>query len=389
MLRLARSLDQSGHEVSLFSFVPNPSAESLMATICPGIKHTVPDIKLRRIWQKIDSVLYFLKIDFSILRTLYFRNLRAYVKTEMIDIIHTHLFTADFIGARVKEHTGVPAICTVHGDYIRQLQQTSDHIPAKIRHFRCKMLHTLESYSAIVAITTDQIRFLGSRLRKEHSPAMVKIYNGFSEPLTHVDVRRDTLGIPGSAFVVGMVGRGIREKGWKDLIDGFRRADLPNSLLMLVGEGTYLDTLCSATNDPRIINVGQTDHPMDYIKLMDIACLMSKSENLPNVITEYLFSDKPIVAIATGEIPVMVGAGTRHECGFTIELDQRTDVAAELAIYLRRLHSNPELRERLALNTAAARGAFKMEVCLAAYESLYRRVAQQSGRQHNSVCLSS
>ena len=64
----------------------------------------------------------------------------------------------------------------------------------------------------------------------------------FEEARARRDTTRRELGL-GDAFVVGIVGRYVPEKGLACLVDAFERAALPNALLACFGAGP--DTLIS------------------------------------------------------------------------------------------------------------------------------------------------
>ena len=90
-----------------------------------------------------------------------------------------------------------------------------------------------------------------------------KIYNGYTVPAALPTAPKIICEIPPNAFVIGMVSRGIREKGWEILIAAFQSLNLPDSRLLLVGDGTT-----SATPGETFVTSGYSSQGMCTIRLV-------------------------------------------------------------------------------------------------------------------------
>src|SRR5215207_10478193 len=99
MLRLAKALMDAGHKVSLFILLSHRIDHNLCLRFAPGVPIHAPRIPGARLWGKVDSLLFKLGVDFSFLRALYVRSLTRYIRSEKVQVLHTHLFTTDIIGA--------------------------------------------------------------------------------------------------------------------------------------------------------------------------------------------------------------------------------------------------------------------------------------------------
>jgi glycosyltransferase involved in cell wall biosynthesis len=370
-LRLAHALKSQGHKVSLFILVQDQVDESLRARYAPDISVATPNIRARWLWSKIDSVLFKLGIDFSFLRFFYGRSLLSHMRSNHTEIVHTHLFTADIVAAKIVRKTRAVAVTTIHGDYLDYSRSVDALKRSRILNFDKKLGEVIATYSSVVAITEEQRSLLEPLMRKGCSASLHKVYNGFSPARAGQRITRGNLGIPKDAFVVGMVARGIRNKGWQELIAAFESAKLPNSYLILVGDGEFLQSLRKTKCRTDIIFTGQVDNVLDYVDMFDIACLPTLADNLPTVIIEYLFCGKPVVATRQGEIPLMLGETTPHTCGHVIELGDFNQVSESVRDAIINLYREPELRRRLASNTKQAMRAFSMAACIEAYEAIY------------------
>lgn len=104
-------------------------------------------------------------------------------------------------------------------------------------------------------------------------------------------IYRRKLGLEDS-FVIGNIGRLCYQKNHSFLIDVFAEVlkSIPNSKLLIVGDGEFKDDLLRKANELRIIdNVIFTGFRTDADKLlqvMDVFCLPSRFEGLPIVLIE-------------------------------------------------------------------------------------------------------
>lgn len=107
---------------------------------------------------------------------------------------------------------------------------------------------------------------------------------------------RVMLGIPEDGYVVGGVGRFSKEKGFDVLVDAFLQADLPNSYLVIVGDGPERQRLEKRCNDGRIILPGRTSDILPYYVLFDLFVLSSIFEPFGLVLLEAMSAGLPIVS---------------------------------------------------------------------------------------------
>lgn len=203
-------------------------------------------------------------------------------------------------------------------------------------------------------------------------------------PNTRMATRRG-LGIPEDAFVIGFVGRLVREKGILELLEAFARlrAEGRDVALLLIG-GTWAserDQGTAAELHRRADELGVTDRlavldfdpePMERVAAMDVLALPSYREGFGQVLVEAGALGLPVVASRT--------RGARHAVidGRTGLLVPVRDVDA-LADALRTIIDDPALAERLgAAGAERARGELGrnrvLETVVAEYERLAREL---------------
>lgn len=111
-----------------------------------------------------------------------------------------------------------------------------------------------------------------------------------------VKVLRAELGIPESAYVVGGVGRFAKEKGFDLLVEAFVKADLPDSYLVIIGDGPERERLL---NTPHIVLPGLVSDVALYYALFDVFVLPSLFEPFGLVLLEAMNMGLPIISTKT------------------------------------------------------------------------------------------
>ena len=157
---------------------------------------------------------------------------------------------------------------------------------------------------------------------------------------------RTDLGLDG-AFVIGWTGSFRTFHGLEVLIDAAARlrSDVPEAVLLLVGDGQGLDAIreLARTRGVRAVFTGTVsfDAMPEHLRLMDVAVALAPGAQFhysPVKLREYQASGVPVVAAAAGEMA--------RELGDTAMLVEPGDAAA-LADAVRALHRDPARRSGL------------------------------------------
>lgn len=380
VLRLAAAMQVRGHAVRLAVLRGDKIEWDLVASIAPLVPvDAYRPLGLRNIL-RLDGLLQRLGVDFSWLRWLQQRWLSQLLARHSVGLVHSHLITSDLVAAQACGQAGIPWLTTMHGDYLA-FERTAGSRDARIPDFPRAIALIERSVGAMVCITHDQQDQLNRLMPMTAARnAIHKIYNGYPRPVARLQTDAATAGllarIPEGALVIGMVARGIRDKGWDVLLEAWRKAALPDAWLLLVGDGPRIAELRQTVNDPSVVFVGNVTNPLDYIARFDIACLPSRfpTESLPTAIIEYLQQGKPVIATHVGEIPVMLGVGSEQPAGITIALADEGAMAGEMCRALLALGTDPRLRARMSRAALESFEPFDMTLCAARYEALYAEV---------------
>lgn len=145
---------------------------------------------------------------------------------------------------------------------------------------------------------------------------------------------RSELGIVEDAFVVGMIGRLSPQKA----PDVFIRAaklihdEIPNSAFIIVGSGEEEAEVkaYAKENGLNLIVTGWTNEPYSYLKVFDVAMLLSRWEGFGLAVVEYMAAEKNVVATRIDAIPTLVDDGVD---GLLVEMNNPKE-AAEKVLWL-------------------------------------------------------
>ena len=189
---------------------------------------------------------------------------------------------------------------------------------------------------------------------------------------------RTMLGIPTGAPVLGFVGRFVKDKGIRELVEAYQRlhATYPELRLLLVGEFEPGDPVEPEVRryieaGPAIIRPGFVSDTAPYYRLMDVLALPTHREGFPGVPLEGQASGVPVVTTtATGAVDSILDGVT----GLLVPVGD----ANALANAVGKLLADPALRVRMG-NAGRMRVErdFRLEVIWSAMADLYRDLMEE------------
>lgn len=150
---------------------------------------------------------------------------------------------------------------------------------------------------ALIAIAPWQLDEIPSNLR-EHSR---QINNWSLAKSANKDARnalRKKYQISDDVVVFGTLGRVVKSKDHETLIEAFKLANIPNSKLILVGEGKNWSTIRQKA-DESIIMPGFSKTPENWLGCFDVFVSSAISEPFGLVFLEAMHANLPIVSTAS------------------------------------------------------------------------------------------
>jgi glycosyltransferase involved in cell wall biosynthesis len=225
-------------------------------------------------------------------------SLQNIIKKEDIDIVHTHLMKANFIGGIAAKLGGVKRIIA---------HKHNDEEFMKKRHYA--FIHDVSSRH--VRNYFHNYGLLAPRYEKI-------IYYGF-DPSVFKRERielRNRFGIKNNAYIFGTVARIAPQKGIEVLIDAFElvKACGDDIHLIIVGgpgfDTSYVETVYEQAKKSKYSHhihfTGVLENPMDVYRSFDCFILASRWEGFGMVLLEAMFAGCPIIATNASAIPEVV-----------------------------------------------------------------------------------
>lgn len=381
VLRLANALSER-HQVTLAILHGHKAEPALLDQVAQAVRIERLSLPAYR-WQwRADTLLRRLGIDRSLIRSAQGRWLSRLAARTKAEVIHSHLLKADRLASEIAERANgaIRHVVTLHGDYAPYLEGQADPFMLDAAGWIGRIC---QSASAVVAVCRQHLdHFLADfpAIRGK----LHLIYNGYELP--EPGGSDDPSLLPQGRFLIGMVSRGVEQKGWDTAVAAFSMLERDDAALVLVGDGPAIDRL-RAQGPAGVVFAGFSPRPTDWIRHFDLCLLPTRfpHESLPTVVIEYLASAKPVIATAVGEIPTMLQAPDGEVAGMLLDFDGKNVDAGALCSAMRALIDDAPRRSAMAAAAKKAAGRFAMEHCLRDYEALYRGETPSASRPSTSA----
>ncbi|CAN5786697.1 glycosyltransferase [soil metagenome] len=298
---------------------------------------------------------------------LYLFALPRLLRTQRFDVVHFHLFGANWIAKPIAWLFG----CRVLFNH----DQCNDALRDKGLFLLLDRL-TNRLSSKILAVSRSIVRFLGE---KENIPAQLIEYfpNGVDvrsfPPATPASRKaaRERWSLPADAFIVGGIGRLVAQKDFSFFLEiaVLLHAQEPQVHFVIFGDGPEemnLKKRCRILGlESRFTFAGYVSERSAIYQAIDLLLLTSRYEGTPMVLLEAMVSLVPIVATAvdgTAEILTSSRSALLFQLG-----EEVAGMEAVLALL-----RDPALRSRLAIQAQFdALEHFDAEKQMKLLESLY------------------
>jgi glycosyltransferase involved in cell wall biosynthesis len=280
------------------------------------------------------------------------------VRLNKLNVIHTHLTRAAYIGNMVGTLTRTPIVTSVHianhDKIYRRLAKRNNKLVA-VSDFVRGTLHgrgVPDRYIETVYNGTDLLDY------------------AYADPL----ITKRALGIQSDHQVIGIVGRVCREKGHLEMVRAMKSIvkDNPKTQLMFVGRlieqfaEELKDEIKANELDDKITMTGERHDISALLDSMSVSVMPSYIETFGIAALEAMARGKPVVATRVGGLPEVV---RDQQTGILVDL-QVDEIAGAVSYLL----NNETIR-----NEMGARGKqmvadhFTNERMVDKFESVYSR----------------
>ncbi|MFH0896368.1 MAG: glycosyltransferase [Bacteroidota bacterium] len=265
-------------------------------------------------------------LDFSVIPKLV-----KIIKENNIQIVHTHLWGANFWGRMAAKSASVPVVITEHN-----VDEWKSPLHFLIDRFLFKKTDCFIAVSAAVR------SFYSAKLRVPAEKIKV-VYNGIqaNESQGHKVTKsqvKASLGIKDDEKVIAIIGRLVSQKGHEFFLKAFAR--LVSSRLsledasrepfrqglaskvkaLIVGDGPLKNSLQSTVHsqqlEEKVKFLGLRKDVPEILSITDILVLSSTREGLPMILLEAMAAGVIVVATRVGGTPEVVEDGVN---GYLVE----------------------------------------------------------------------
>ena len=301
--------------------------------------------------------------------------LRRFIQSEGVSIVHTFFETADLWGGLVARLSRVPILLSSRRDM--GILRRPKHALAY------RFVNPL--FTRVLAVSEEVRR---SCIEVDHlRPERVEtVYNGVefpSLPLESRDACRERLGLSDFKEIVLTIGNIRRVKG----IDIFLRAAVdvskrrPSALFLIVGdnhESAYFNELKELVSElgisHNVLFYGPSEEVGQLLAACDIFCLPSRSEGFSNALIEAMGAGVPCVATRVGG---NVEAIEHNRNGVLVPSEDPKALSSAIAELL----DNPSRARALGSEASeAVHTRFTHEAMMAHLTNIYERLLVAAGR---------
>jgi glycosyltransferase involved in cell wall biosynthesis len=247
-------------------------------------------------------------------------------RREKVRIWHGHDYKTNVLGLLLRRFWPMRLVTTVHG-WVENTNRTPLYY--KIDKY------CLPRYEAVIGVSQDLVQTsLDCGVPVERC---MLIENGvdtaeYQRRMTIAEAKSQQ-GFPVSRLLIGGVGRLSAEKGFDILIrsvDALIKRGL-NVGLCIVGEGNQREALQKQIDDlgqsDRMRLLGYRQDTLDLFQAMDVFCLSSIREGLPNVMLEAMALETPVVATRIAGVPRLL---QHQQNGLLVEPNDEPALTAAL-----------------------------------------------------------
>ena len=266
---------------------------------------------------------------------------RHLIKKYEPDIIYAHSSKAGAIGRIANLGLGIPLVYNAHG---WAFNMKNENI-YKIIFYELAERYLAPLARKIVCVSGyEKKSALTHRICGRKKLTVINNGIDFREFDSVKPMNRARFGIPEDAFVVGTVGRIVKQKAPDVFINAAAiiAKEVPDAYFVIVGDGADRGKLerqiRSKGLKDRVIITGWVRDPLDYVSMFDVATLLSRWEAFGLALAEYMALGKPIVATYVDAIPYVL-----RDAGLMVELDDH-EAAAKAVL---RIREDAALRDRL------------------------------------------
>lgn len=298
-----------------------------------------------------------------------FRQVCEYASKNAMDVFHTHGYRANILSAVSRHSGGYCTVTTLHG-------WTGVRLMSRLWLYESAEKLLLGRFDLVVAVSPSLYQ---SRAVRHVARNRLLIANGIDETVDGGFGNGTIDGFIDGRRAVAAAGRLSYEKGFDRLVSAFAKviAQEPDLRLVVFGEGEARADLQEQIDrlhlQDYVLLPGFTDRIRDHLPKFEIFVLPSRTEGLPIVVLEAMFSGIPVLATDVGSVAWLLD----NSAGVIV---RNQDSPNELAAEMGRLLQNKELMRAMgAAGASRVSGRFTAHAMAKQYLRAYSQLVTGTG----------
>lgn len=371
VMQVARSMNLAGAQQVAFNLAAGLNRSQYHVSICAmGTGKLMDKAKEKG----IETVVFDLD---SLPRIKLLWRMMRLVKSQKIDIIHSHDFQANLYAFLVAKLTRIPVfIATQHGQYEYILKKKK-----RVLMHQLMAKHTDTMTVVCKAMKRNLIEHLGVPSNK-----IKVIYNGIDSSV--FDIKFDNtekireLGLKAGAPVVGTVANLRPVKGYNYLLEAVAHVleQIPSTIFLIIGEGPLRAKLENQSREigisQNVLFLGRRKDIPSLLKIMDVFVLPSLSEALSIATLEAMAARIAVITTAVGGNPEVVSDG---QTGLLVAPKDPPALAQAII----RLLKNPKLAREMGMaGRKRVEDKFSLPIMLEKTAQLYEELLRGKNKSH-------
>jgi len=348
------TLDIGGAERLVIDVIKNLDQEKFTVKIICMKKSGAWDVELKD--HGIPLILLGQKRGISFISLI---KLIKILKQEHPDIVHTHLFGADFYGSVAARLIGIKYLVSTE----HNLNYSENAVKKIIKIFISKLFNNIITVSE--AVKKYMIKSYYVKEKK-----ILVIYNGvdinkFFQPLNKKDGVRENKNI-----IIGSIGRLTKQKGFEYLIEAINKLSVSQDIeCLIVGEGElktlFQEKVKKIGLENKIKFLGLQKDIKFFLNKIDIFILPSLWEGFGIVLLEAGLAGVPVIASKIDGITEII---EDNKDGLLVKPADSNELAQKIEYLIKQ----KELKNKLAINLQTKiKNNFSIQKTVVQYEQYY------------------
>lgn len=321
--------------------------------------------------KKINNSNFIKMIDKNVNVILHEDELLNLIHSGKLNFVNSHIWWGDKFIYHFLKNNSIYWILSMHGCYEMLLKNFD--VDPEFYQLSKEMIKRADFITYDAEKNLEALKLLSEETIYSKTQ---KIYHGFAPKEQKEEISKTDLGIDKNSFIFIFVARGIKEKGWQEIIDAsiLLKKNQFNIDVIFIGDSNFVELLRKKYRSLNFLHfLGEQHNLQGFLSISNCALLPTYfvSESQPLTIIEYLAAGVPIISSDIGEIRSMISLDNLV-AGITLPIIDGEIKVNHLYKAMRKIMEDQDLYSKLQNSTTKIfERKFGIEKFAKAYLSIY------------------